>query len=72
MADTAGPTGLTEAYNAAVDELELFRRRHMALAMEYVVAPSGDAERTGTGGTDFAVFLREARTDTAAGRLSAG
>lgn len=72
VADTAGLTGLTEAYNAAVGELELFRRRHMALAMEYVVAPSGDAERTGTGGTDFAVFLREARTDTAAGRLSAG
>jgi indoleamine 2,3-dioxygenase len=33
VADTRGPTGLTEAYNAAVDELELFRRRHLALAM---------------------------------------
>lgn len=69
VADAAGPSTLRDSYNASVAELELFRRRHMALAMEYVVAPSGETAATGTGGTDFAVFLRDARTDTAASRL---
>ncbi len=60
---------LREAYDTVIAGLDQFRRRHMGLAMDYVVKPSGEAATLGTGGTEFTEFLRDARLETARQKL---
>jgi len=68
----AGAPALREAYNAVVEAVDAFRRRHIALAHDYIVKPSRMAlDGKGTGGTDFVDFLREARIATARSRIGA-
>jgi indoleamine 2,3-dioxygenase len=69
MAEAATSPAFRDAFNVLIAELDQFRRRHMGLAMDYVVKPSGGAASLGTGGTDFTVFLREARLGTARSKL---
>jgi indoleamine 2,3-dioxygenase len=66
----AGPAGLRRAYNEAIEQVDIFRRRHIGLAHDYIARPSGlAADERGTGGTEFIDFLRDARSETAASRL---
>jgi indoleamine 2,3-dioxygenase len=63
----------TKAYDAAVAEVDKFRRMHMGLAMDYINKPSGKASGAlGTGGTDFTDFLRDARKTTARAKIEPG
>jgi indoleamine 2,3-dioxygenase len=66
---SSGSPALRDAYNAAVEQVDLFRRRHIGLAHDFIVKPSGMAEDKGTGGTSFVDFLRDARIETAQARL---
>lgn len=60
-----GSPALRDAYNAAVEQVNVFRRDHIALAHEYVTRISGvGAEAKGTGGTTLADFLGEAKRQT--------
>lgn len=70
MVTAAQRTDLTDAYDTTIAALDLFRRKHMGLAMDYVVKPSGATATIGTGGTDFTDILRDARRATAASRSS--
>lgn len=66
----AGSPALRAAYDAAVDQVEMFRRRHMALAHDYITRPSGQNAAIGTGGTSLTDFLRATRMATAEARLA--
>ncbi len=66
----AGSAGLRAAYDAALDQVEMFRRRHMALAHDYITKPSGQASAIGTGGTSLTDFLRATRMATAEAKLA--
>lgn len=60
-----GSATLRHAYNAAVEQVDAFRRRHIGLANDYIAKPSGLVpSEKGTGGTDFIDFLRDARNET--------
>ncbi len=62
-----------QAYDAAVSEVDKFRRMHMGLAMDYINTPSGKASGAlGTGGTDFTDFLRDARMTTVRAKIDPG
>ena len=62
-----GTVALRDAYNAAIEQLDVFRRDHISLAHEYVTRISGvGAEAKGTGGTTLADFLGEAQRQTQA------
>lgn len=65
-----GPAALRVAYNAAVDQVGLFRHRHIELARDYVTKPSGTTTKKGTGGTAFAEFLGAAQRHTIANKIS--
>jgi indoleamine 2,3-dioxygenase len=65
-----GPANLRVAYNAAVDQVGLFRHRHIELARDYVTKPSGTTTKTGTGGTTFVEFLGAAQRHTIANKVS--
>lgn len=65
-----GGGALQEAYNAAIGQTDSFRRRHVGLAQDFIVKPSGpSADQTGTGGTNFIDFLRDTRVETVRARL---
>ena len=67
---TTGSPALRSAYNAAVEQVDTFRRRHIGLAHDYILKPSGlAADEKGTGGTDFVNFLRDARNETARSKI---
>jgi indoleamine 2,3-dioxygenase len=67
---SAGGEELREAYNAAIKQVDAFRRRHIGLAHDYIAKPSGMNEgELGTGGTNFVDFLRDARINTARTKL---
>jgi indoleamine 2,3-dioxygenase len=67
---TAGSLALKAAYSDAVEQVDTFRRRHIGLAHDYIVKPSGAAlGEKGTGGTDFVDFLRDARNETALSKI---
>lgn len=61
--------GLSAAYDEIVAQLDMFRRRHMGLVMDYVVQPSGAGATAGSGDTNVTGLLRDTRVDTASARL---
>jgi indoleamine 2,3-dioxygenase len=66
-----GSRVLRNAYNAAIEQVDLFRCRHIEIARDYIANPSGvGADARGTGGTAFADFLGEARRQTISMRIS--
>src|SRR5207253_1990560 len=60
--------GLRDAYNAAVDGIELFRSTHLEYARNYIVKQSQGGKRNptdvGTGGTPFVPYLKKHRAET--------
>lgn len=52
------------AYDACIAGVAELRRRHMALATDYITKQSGGTDAVGTGGTPFNDFLRAARRET--------
>lgn len=68
---SAGTPRLRQAYNAALDQVSLFRQGHIGLAIDYVTKPSGMAAHAkGTGGTVLADFLGEAQHQTEATKVA--
>lgn len=65
LVQRVGQPSLVEAYDAAVSHLDVFRRRHIGLSVDYILKPSGQSASIGTGGTHFVDLLREARVGTA-------
>lgn len=66
----AGSDALRDAYNAALDCMERFRKEHMQLAHDYIVRPSGaGSDQKGTGGTALHTFLRGAQDTTTSAKL---
>lgn len=56
---------LHRAYDACIDQLDRFRKVHLAMAGRYITAQAkGDPAAKGTGGTDFGAFLGAARRET--------
>jgi indoleamine 2,3-dioxygenase len=59
---------LRDAYNAAVDGIELFRSTHLEYARNYIVKQSHGGKRNprdvGTGGTPFIPYLKKHRVET--------
>jgi indoleamine 2,3-dioxygenase len=59
---------LRDAYNAAVDGIELFRSTHLEYARNYIVKQSQGGKRNpadvGTGGTPFVPYLKKHRAET--------
>lgn len=65
-----GSSALRSSYNSVVDQVDLFRGMHGALARDYIAQPAGATpDDRGTGGTTFASFLHGARLTTARARL---
>jgi indoleamine 2,3-dioxygenase len=64
---------LRDAYNAAVDGIELFRSTHLEYARNYIVKQSQGGKRNptdvGTGGTPFAPYLKKHRAETRAHKI---
>jgi indoleamine 2,3-dioxygenase len=64
---------LRDAYNAAVDGIELFRSTHLEYARNYIVKQSQGGKRNptdvGTGGTPFVPYLRKHRAETGQHRI---
>src|SRR5437762_8412061 len=65
--------GLRDAYNAAVDGIELFRSTHLEYARNYIVKQSQGGKRNptdvGTGGTPFVPYLKKHRAETRAHKI---
>ena len=65
--------GLRDAYNAAVDGIELFRSTHLEYARNYIVKQSQGGKRNptdvGTGGTPFVPYLKKHRAETHAHKI---
>jgi indoleamine 2,3-dioxygenase len=65
---------LRDAYNAAVDGIELFRSTHLEYARNYIVKQSQGGKRNptnvGTGGTPFVPYLKKHRAETGQHRIS--
>jgi len=68
--------GLRDAYNAAVDGIELFRSTHLEYARNYIVKQSQGGKRNptdvGTGGTPFVPYLKKHRAETHAHKIGLG
>jgi indoleamine 2,3-dioxygenase len=64
---------LRDAYNAAVDGIELFRSTHLEYARNYIVKQSQGGKRNptdvGTGGTPFVPYLKKHRAETGQHRI---
>jgi indoleamine 2,3-dioxygenase len=65
---------LRDAYNTAVDGIELFRSTHLEYARNYIVKQSQGGKRNptnvGTGGTPFVPYLKKHRAETGQHRIS--
>lgn len=58
------------AYDSCIDALVAFRKTHQAITMRYITGQAPDRdEAVGTGGTDYADFLRRTRLETSDRRL---
>ena len=59
---------LREAYNAAVDGIELFRSTHLEYARNYIAKQNQEGKRNpadvGTGGTPCVPYLKKHRVET--------
>jgi indoleamine 2,3-dioxygenase len=68
----AHPT-LRDAYNVAIDGIELFRSTHLEYARNYIIRQSQGGKRNpvdvGTGGTPFGPYLKKHRDETAQHRI---
>jgi indoleamine 2,3-dioxygenase len=64
---------LRDAYNAAVDGIELFRSTHLEYARNYIAKQSQGGKRNptdvGTGGTPFVPYLKKHRAETGQHRI---
>lgn len=64
---------LREAYNTAVDGIELFRSTHLEYARNYIVKQSQGGKHNprdvGTGGTPFVPYLKKHRAETGQHRI---
>lgn len=61
---------LREIYNACLDIVDEFRKKHMEIAVRYISHQARNLEGAkGTGGTDFVDFLSTARKETRAHRI---
>ncbi|MDB5583668.1 MAG: hypothetical protein JWR80_8844 [Bradyrhizobium sp.] len=63
---STGHDRLRLAHKGAIAQVVRFRTNHIALARDYIVGPSRARDGVGTGGTDFAAFLDNARASTMA------
>jgi indoleamine 2,3-dioxygenase len=64
---------LRDAYNAAVEGIELFRSTHLGYARNYIVKQSQGEKHNptdvGTGGTPFVPYLKKHRAETGQHRI---
>ena len=61
---------LAARYDECIDGLVRFRRTHQQITMRYITGQAPDRDRAiGTGGTDYADFLRRTRIETSDRRL---
>ena len=68
----SGSATLRHAYDGVIGQIDIFRRRHIKMAHDYVAVPSGmAASERGTGGTAFVEFLQDARIATTRSKLGA-
>ena len=60
----------SKAFDRCIDAMVHFRKTHQAITMRYITqqAPTSD-EAVGTGGTDYADFLRRTRLETSDRKL---
>ena len=54
---------VTEAYNYCIEELQIFRKKHLAIAANYILRQSSQQAK-GTGGTSVMRFLKKIETNT--------
>ena len=58
------------AYDACIDALVAFRKTHQQITIRYITGQAPDrSDAVGTGGTDYADFLRRTRVETSDRRL---
>ena len=70
VAGVGSSAGLVEVFNHCVDQLDRFRRAHLAIAVRYIQRQGpGDGDAVGTGGTSFVPFLRQSRVETTEARV---
>jgi len=63
---------LAEQYNSCIDALSTFRKKHMEIAVRYIMMQSPEQDdNKGTGGASFTAFLGIARRETRDCRLTA-
>ncbi|MBM43954.1 MAG: hypothetical protein CMJ36_02930 [Phycisphaerae bacterium] len=61
----AGSPSSADAYDACIDALDRFRKAHMGITARYITQQARSVESAiGTGGTEYADFLRRTRTET--------
>lgn len=62
---------LSNRYDLCIDALVRFRRTHQQITMRYITGQAPDRDRAiGTGGTEYADFLRRTRDETSDRRLN--
>lgn len=65
-----GSTSLRVAYNAVLDQIDRFRQHHTAMALDYIIKPSGmNPAEQGTGGTALSAFLKGTQDATGRSKL---
>lgn len=70
LGQAADSPQLADRYNACLQSLDRFRRKHMEIAVRYISHQAASAEEAiGTGGTSFVSFLSKARKETSAHRI---
>jgi indoleamine 2,3-dioxygenase len=62
---------LNDALNRCINTLDGFRKKHMQIAVHYILDQVKDGENViGTGGTEFVTFLSRTRTETSDNLIS--
>ena len=71
LSGSVNTTKAASIYRQCLEALEQFRRDHIRITTRYITAAAGDLEKArGTGGTEFAGFLKAARQETTATHLT--